>query len=1060
MIIRTSIREPMALPKGDESHLLVQGSNDKKLGRIVTRQCSNRVTYQLSINNYIFCTGDVKEWNAKYDEAFIDYFNSICKAANTDIEQLFIVPGNHDVDISNPERDSIIEKLTDWEDIYYSPADGNISEKDLFVLKEGETDFISFISKLLGDDRGEKYKSHHFVIKSEHFNILHVDSTLTYGKRQDRELIIGTKALLDALEECDSKKPTIIITHYSFNYLAQDEQTQVERLLKAYNVRLWLAGHEHRNLIQRQRDYFYECINGNLALQNGAKSSFLVAEFDTIQQKGIIKAHAWYQSSGWAEYPFIRIGTKDNKVYPFELNNSKICSLHDGNPLSSRLEKIDDEAEERRERLRVPPSLTEIPIAIDLIGREQLICQIKEKIDQYNIVLIHAEGGVGKTAIATDICNSYKNMIDSKDSSFKHVAWLTSTGNLKLDLASLCSPFITSADDLETKYKTVCQWLSLPENATFLVLDNMDSVPTAEERKTLNTLSGSTKILITSRAEIGDFCRVDLSELDDDSALRLFYRHFLNKSTKTSLVELNKRSDISAAKEIVRAASNNALMIELLGKAAYSESRELPDYWQLLGESVFSKDSEIPLSNPHAESHGLDPESDDRLTMHEQIRRLYELSSISDKQRKIMAFISKFPTGTRIYVRVPAWCGYSISDIYVLLQKGWIKKEDDNYCIHPLVKSSIELQEEKDDELGAVELYPTLMEELLSNADYLPRDMAYTKVKERIAVPKALCDYLVESGFPTLYTLELCHMITYVLRTRVGDYNESLRYAETELSTAKKIKWAGNLFAARAYNDIAQVYDDQMNYSKAIEYYRKDAEICEKELEPTDPVLAMRYNNLAWVYTQMNDFDNALCLFNRAYEMLIEASQEESQEAAILFDNMAIMYSKLGKYQRALQLHDKALRIIIKKYGKNDLETATVYHNKGITLSEMGQYSAARENLKQSYSIRKMILGEEHPITDSTLVELHKIHNLQNGSIDDLFDSGTVKIIDNGTKHFLQRGYGAIQTIDTMGRSIGGPSLINKPFVRTHKKIGRNDTCPCGSGKKFKNCCLGKGIYD
>ena len=50
MIIRTSIREPMALPKGDESHLLVQESNDKKLGRIVTRQCSSRVTYQLSIN--------------------------------------------------------------------------------------------------------------------------------------------------------------------------------------------------------------------------------------------------------------------------------------------------------------------------------------------------------------------------------------------------------------------------------------------------------------------------------------------------------------------------------------------------------------------------------------------------------------------------------------------------------------------------------------------------------------------------------------------------------------------------------------------------------------------------------------------------------------------------------------------------------------------------------------------------------------------------------------------------------------------------------------------------
>lgn len=33
-------------------------------------------------------------------------------------------------------------------------------------------------------------------------------------------------------------------------------------------------------------------------------------------------------------------------------------------------------------------------------------------------------------------------------------------------------------------------------------------------------------------------------------------------------------------------------------------------------------------------------------------------------------------------------------------------------------------------------------------------------------------------------------------------------------------------------------------------------------------------------------------------------------------------------------------------------------------------------------------------------------------------------------------------------------------FTREHKKIGRNDPCPCGSGKKFKKCCLGKGIYD
>ena len=31
--------------------------------------------------------------------------------------------------------------------------------------------------------------------------------------------------------------------------------------------------------------------------------------------------------------------------------------------------------------------------------------------------------------------------------------------------------------------------------------------------------------------------------------------------------------------------------------------------------------------------------------------------------------------------------------------------------------------------------------------------------------------------------------------------------------------------------------------------------------------------------------------------------------------------------------------------------------------------------------------------------------------------------------------------------------------IRTEAKIGRNDTCPCGSGNKFKKCCLDKNIY-
>ena len=35
-----------------------------------------------------------------------------------------------------------------------------------------------------------------------------------------------------------------------------------------------------------------------------------------------------------------------------------------------------------------------------------------------------------------------------------------------------------------------------------------------------------------------------------------------------------------------------------------------------------------------------------------------------------------------------------------------------------------------------------------------------------------------------------------------------------------------------------------------------------------------------------------------------------------------------------------------------------------------------------------------------------------------------------------------------------------RPIVRDSAKIGRNDPCPCGSGKKYKNCCMNTGKYE
>ena len=35
-----------------------------------------------------------------------------------------------------------------------------------------------------------------------------------------------------------------------------------------------------------------------------------------------------------------------------------------------------------------------------------------------------------------------------------------------------------------------------------------------------------------------------------------------------------------------------------------------------------------------------------------------------------------------------------------------------------------------------------------------------------------------------------------------------------------------------------------------------------------------------------------------------------------------------------------------------------------------------------------------------------------------------------------------------------------KTVIREYEKIGRNDVCPCGSCKKYKNCCLNSGKFE
>ncbi len=282
--------------------------------------------------DYVFCTGDLRYApDGGFPEDTAARLMELCRAVAVPAERLFVVPGNHDIQTDAAGRNEAVGRLHDVRSEkeghgYYDPMTGMVEADDLAAISRGKSAFADLMKELYDSVPGRaayyaNAEHPHFVVQTEELNILHVDSAIAYTGANEREkdMIIGTEAFQQCLEDLNPAKQTVLLTHYSFDFLGRDEQKEVEALLKDYGIRLWLAGHEHNHLIRMRRDYFYEAQCGNLQLEKGAKACILLGELDLDTGSGLMKVHAWFPGEGWAPYPFVRTGTEDDTRYPFAL---------------------------------------------------------------------------------------------------------------------------------------------------------------------------------------------------------------------------------------------------------------------------------------------------------------------------------------------------------------------------------------------------------------------------------------------------------------------------------------------------------------------------------------------------------------------------------------------------------------------------------------------------------------------------------------------------------------------------------------------------------------------
>lgn len=308
-------------------HLNKQGIETQRL-----RDRLLSLLQELGETDYLFISGDLQYAPNPPDiVGAVNYIKQIIAICHVPIEHVFIVPGNHDVDRSDRIRSETEKRVfgdENHEDGYYLPEDGIIKSEDIFNILKARGVFQKIINEVYRDipSRLLEYNSQekpHFVIETEDFNVIHLDSTLSYTKERQRDLYIGSGLLYDVIKSINTQKTSIILTHYSYDYMERREQNELIALMRDKNIRLWIAGHEHNNLVRMQRDFFYEFQAGNLLFEKQAKSCILMFEFDTESKDGTTRAFSWEPGEDWHEYPFIAPMNDEKRIYPFSVKDCR-----------------------------------------------------------------------------------------------------------------------------------------------------------------------------------------------------------------------------------------------------------------------------------------------------------------------------------------------------------------------------------------------------------------------------------------------------------------------------------------------------------------------------------------------------------------------------------------------------------------------------------------------------------------------------------------------------------------------------------------------------------------
>ncbi|WP_459478033.1 tetratricopeptide repeat protein [Clostridium saccharoperbutylacetonicum] len=313
---------------------------------------------------------------------------------------------------------------------------------------------------------------------------------------------------------------------------------------------------------------------------------------------------------------------------------------------------------------------------------------------------------------------------------------------------------------------------------------------------------------------------------------------------------------------------------------------------------------------------------------------------------------------------------------------------------------------------------------------------------------------------------------------RLGNYESAEEFYQIALQNIESVgetdDCALKQIKATILSDFGDFCEITGNYNKAIEFQSKALEIKQSLFDENHYEIAFCKSLLANAYTDVKAYDKAKVLYQSAIDICNYSLRNMQRDVATIYNDFGWCYQESGDYLMAEKMYTTSLEIINTLYPESNLDTARTLQNLASVKLDPA-FEPKEDNINKAISLTEEAIRIHKKFNDTISIDYaNAISNLSNyyllrgqisKAIDYLEESIKLyrKILEDPQDMIMQTKLLFDLCISNHGGNVSKyKDRLKKVFredklndnIRVKKiKIGRNELCSCGSGKKYKKCC-------